>query len=689
LTLILLLGKGTLELVDNTTAILSLNRGEPYAYFSLDSKEKEMQMSVYEKGSKCSLCGHENGVVIQDKEIEIEYQGLTSKVLFENVPYCSICEDFIMDDAAYKKWDRVYDDLRDKFHHNKAYKYVSPERRDKNTDSDSVYSCMNVDEDGSKCTLCGAENGVVVQDREVDIEYKGLTSKVTLENVEYCSLCDDFILHGEAYQKWEKAKDDLLSKFCLEKASRSESLIGIYHSADFDGLCSGFIIRHFFPNAKMIGYDYGQDFPWDEITENTVVIMADVSLPREGMERLNETCDHLFWIDHHESAIKENKGLRISGLREVGVAACELTWKYLRQNNEAVPKTVRMLGKYDVGDFSLPIVHFQYGMRMFHELQDVMSEYWDLLVLDSDSYFLRDVQASGKSACKCHLSYVSKVQSATCETVNFHGVKFHASNSPLAGTLMSQEVVDYDEYDGCMTYFRMSSGEWKVSIYTKSEDLNMAEIASSMGGGGHKKAAGFIVDTRTMMEILNDNYALSLQFRELLIDNITKAYEKARKKLIDGFKEQLNYDFEEYSMGDVNFKFFEKVDDFDIFGYKERDKDEVKVFAVHKSEDPSFESNRLWMETDLDGWIKKSDINSMDYRKITITLSRLRAMRQRKRSSVYNFPSDGPENGLSKEEIRKEKIEAFKKDLTEKRRQLKFKKLKRVETLDDLDLEDE
>ncbi len=40
-------------------------------------------------------------------------------------------------------------------------------------------------------------------------------------------------------------------------------MIGIYHSADLDGFTSGAIIKRKYPNAKMIGYDYGNPFAMD------------------------------------------------------------------------------------------------------------------------------------------------------------------------------------------------------------------------------------------------------------------------------------------------------------------------------------------------------------------------------------------------------------------------------------------
>jgi oligoribonuclease NrnB/cAMP/cGMP phosphodiesterase (DHH superfamily) len=53
-------------------------------------------------------------------------------------------------------------------------------------------------------------------------------------------------------------------------------MIGVYHNRDLDGFTSGAIIKLKYPDAKMIGYDYGQ--PFEQEVTGEPIIMADVSL---------------------------------------------------------------------------------------------------------------------------------------------------------------------------------------------------------------------------------------------------------------------------------------------------------------------------------------------------------------------------------------------------------------------------
>ena len=126
-------------------------------------------------------------------------------------------------------------------------------------------------------------------------------------------------------------------------------MIGIYHSRDLDGWTSGAIIKAIYPDAKMIGYDYGEKFPWDEIPEGEGIVMADVSLPREDMIRLGMLSKgKMVWIDHHISAITAMIGVMpdiLTQVTDAGRAACEICWEYF--NGSTVPEALELLGLYD------------------------------------------------------------------------------------------------------------------------------------------------------------------------------------------------------------------------------------------------------------------------------------------------------------------------------------------------------
>ena len=107
-------------------------------------------------------------------------------------------------------------------------------------------------------------------------------------------------------------------------------------------------------SLKMIGYNYGQPIP--DLSEYDIVVLVDISFPREEMLAINLRLGRkLIWIDHHQRTVNEvnayliEKGIPMEGMvTEDGElkAACELAWEYFFPE-ETMPEIVRLLGRYD------------------------------------------------------------------------------------------------------------------------------------------------------------------------------------------------------------------------------------------------------------------------------------------------------------------------------------------------------
>ena len=46
-----------------------------------------------------------------------------------------------------------------------------------------------------------------------------------------------------------------------------------YHSKDLDGWCSGAIVKKAHPDCVMIGIDYGDSFPWGEVSKDDIIVI--------------------------------------------------------------------------------------------------------------------------------------------------------------------------------------------------------------------------------------------------------------------------------------------------------------------------------------------------------------------------------------------------------------------------------
>lgn len=276
-------------------------------------------------------------------------------------------------------------------------------------------------------------------------------------------------------------------------------MICYYHNKDLDGFCSGAIMRRKFSNATFIGYDYGQ--PFEQIVGEEI-IMADVSLPMPTMQKIAQASGFRFtWIDHHASAIKDFREFyagietdEINAVLQDGIAACEIAWDYLFPG-ENMPLTVGLLGRYDtwrnqnIDDWENEILPFQYGMRMICNSLDSFPDYL-LEIGEKEKEAVIRITETGRAI----LQYQRQQDEMYCRLAafesKFKGLRAICLNTGNRNSNTFKSVWDESKYD-IMLPFGFNGKKWSFSIYTTKDEIDCSVLAKEMGGGGHKKAAGF------------------------------------------------------------------------------------------------------------------------------------------------------------------------------------------------------
>lgn len=270
-----------------------------------------------------------------------------------------------------------------------------------------------------------------------------------------------------------------------------------YHRADLDGLCSAAIAKKFVPNAQLCGMDYN-DKETPPPSGDERVYMLDFSLqPIERMITFADLVgrDRMVWIDHHKSAIEEAKRVGLDslpGAREIGKAACELTWEYFSDKN--TPLGVVLLGGYDVWDLSYndAVLPFQYAMRS--KAKDPESSIWDH-ILDTDNNLgtVQNLLEQGEAILE-YVKLDNEKYLASCgfETTldGYRGICL----TRLASSQTFEGSYDPAKHDMMVTFVRQT-GKWRVSLFSTKDNVDCSAVAKKYGGGGHKGAAGFITET--------------------------------------------------------------------------------------------------------------------------------------------------------------------------------------------------
>lgn len=270
-----------------------------------------------------------------------------------------------------------------------------------------------------------------------------------------------------------------------------------YHSADHDGHVSGAIVRLNEPDAIMCQINYGDKFPWNEISSDDTVYMVDFGLqPFSDMVKLNKSCN-LIWIDHHATALDDmvESGVQFKGIQKTGRGACELTWNYFYPD-KSVPRALDLLSKHDVFDLvESQILDFEYGMRTYdlNPRDENNLELLKILLFPEDhensDITIDSIAERGKVVWDFLRVFDGKYNDLALYEVKFEGLRCLALNRLLCGSFPFDRVKNREDYDAFIAYGWVGD-TWSVGFYSDRKDIDVSAVCARHGGGGHVSTIG-------------------------------------------------------------------------------------------------------------------------------------------------------------------------------------------------------
>lgn len=271
-------------------------------------------------------------------------------------------------------------------------------------------------------------------------------------------------------------------------------MLCIYHSADHDGKGSAAIVKYVHKDCELLGFSYDQEIPYDEINKHQDIVICDISFPMDFMFKMHKE-KNLVWIDHHASAIdaydaymkEHNEGLGIKGLRAVGNAAIELTWQYFIPDKD-VPLGVKLLALNDLFDLKDKRVRpFEFAFLSLGVNRPYEKVWRDLFEGNIDI----DLMVEKGNAI---LSYIKNRDYRLARNMTFEGtyknLRFLAANMARAGSDFFESLDNVKNYHFMVSFALNKRNKWNLSLRTTRDDVDVSLIAGTLGGGGHKKAAG-------------------------------------------------------------------------------------------------------------------------------------------------------------------------------------------------------
>lgn len=290
----------------------------------------------------------------------------------------------------------------------------------------------------------------------------------------------------------------------------SDSTIVLYHAACADGFGAAWsahtVLGHG-PDVVYVPVQYGQPYPPEIDGGVARLFILDFSYPRATMERLAGCAGEIVCLDHHKTAQAELAGLPYAKF-DMDKSGAVLAWEHFRPG-EPVPLLLRYVQDRDLWQWIL------YRSRDFSaalgvEPRDFVR--WDELAatFERQAHYFRQEEdgiasftyyflESGRAILAAQQAHVESLAShAVLTPIGPHMVP--AVNCPIFQSELGEELCRRHEGSPFAAIFFLKDQETEIWSLRSIGDFDVSAVAKSLGGGGHRNAAGFVKKLNRMSE---------------------------------------------------------------------------------------------------------------------------------------------------------------------------------------------
>jgi len=267
----------------------------------------------------------------------------------------------------------------------------------------------------------------------------------------------------------------------------------LFHGGCNDGFCAAWVYRRYVdPQADFKAVQYNSPPP---LVQGRDVVILDFSYPRDTLLAMREQTASLLVLDHHQTSEKELEGLDFC-VFDRGKSAARMTWEYflnlqLRGTDDPVPWLVVYTEDRDLWRWKQP------GSKAVNAALSSYSrsfEVWDKIARRGPEELATEGRAILRYQHRLIHPRVKNHGWATIANVRVPIVNATCLVSEIGNALAEGHpfaAVFFVKPDRQVVYNLRSRGE---------QGLDVSEIARQYGGGGHRHAAAFTLDSLLNIE---------------------------------------------------------------------------------------------------------------------------------------------------------------------------------------------
>ena len=255
----------------------------------------------------------------------------------------------------------------------------------------------------------------------------------------------------------------------------------IYHANCNDGFGAAYSAWKSLGNrAEYYAASHGAPPP--DVTGKRVVIL-DFSYDNATTKALIEQAEELWVIDHHKSNMVELHDISNTHF-DMTKSGAMLAWEFFHPGKES-PKFIQYIQDRDLWQWELPY------SKEFSAAFDMVPWGFDEYEKFEDDSVFDDAVKRGSYI----LAYSKTVIKKVCDKASARKYKDYSVMVVNSSHWMSEigaslakdcdfAMIWYYDHDVCI---------YKCSLRAFHDTIDVSEIAKSFGGGGHRKAAGFVL----------------------------------------------------------------------------------------------------------------------------------------------------------------------------------------------------
>ena len=271
----------------------------------------------------------------------------------------------------------------------------------------------------------------------------------------------------------------------------SDKSVLLYHAGCPDGFGAAWSFwKKYGDNMEYIPVSHGSEPP--EVTGRNVYI-ADFCYKRDILLSLKEKAKALVVLDHHKSSEKDCGDLEFCTFN-MNHSGAYMSWAYLFPEDD-VPLLIRYIEDRDLWKWELnsteSILSAVDSFERTFENWDMLNSYLD----KEESLGWCEIKSMGDGILRYKNNLISSLLRNAYET-NILGKTVPVINTPFFQSEIASELALSADYAAAY-YF---DGEaYKFSLRSKTDGDDVSLVASAFGGGGHKNASGFRINSLSQL----------------------------------------------------------------------------------------------------------------------------------------------------------------------------------------------